>query len=240
MSEDRRAPARCPVLVLLWALGALAAIDARAADPVKALTFIDIRDAATGTATDLRKYAAALRRHAPAARILVLQEASRPSRFVLLEDTGNAEDLGKAEAAATPIQETLRDALIAPPDRRTHKEFGAGSALTTVPAAATGGGAQEPSSGVYVIAHVDIGPPDRAGGEAALRRLAEQAHRSPGNLRFDVWQQTDRANHFNVVSAWSNRAAFDAFETGTAAREFRGTVARLIGSLFDDRIYRPL
>jgi len=42
------------------------------------------------------------------------------------------------------------------------------------------------------------------------------------------------------VSVWSNRAAFDAFETGTAARDFRASVARLIGSLYDDRIYRRL
>jgi hypothetical protein len=29
-----------------------------------------------------------------------------------------------------------------------------------------------------------------------------KARQSAGNVRFDIWQQTDRANHFNVISGW--------------------------------------
>jgi hypothetical protein len=78
----------------------------------------------------------------------------------------------------------------APPDQRRNRGFDevavAVDAKTDVRA------------NVYVVAHLDIGVPDRARTEAALRQLAAAARQSAGNVRFDIWQQTDRANHFNV------------------------------------------
>jgi len=218
-----------------WALAVVGLLVAVAwsegqADSLRALTFIEVRtDSATASAKILKKYAAALR--VPAARVRVLQEVPRASRFVIVEAAENADELTRAQSDSQRLLEPLDEMLIAPADHRTHKDFGVD------PSSAAKQNVREPSSSVYVLAHVDIGPPDRLGGEAALRQLADAARHAPGNLGFDIWQQTDRTNHFNVVSFWSDRASFDAFSASAPAREFRKTVARLIGSLYDDRIY---
>ena len=80
--------------------------------------------------------------------------------------------------------------------------------------------------------------PSRSRGAAALLRFATEARRSPGNLRFDVWQQTDRTNHFNLIAVWTRREKFNDFTSGPAAREFRKSVASMVGSPYDERLYR--
>ncbi len=82
-----------------------------------------------------------------------------------------------------------------------------------------------------------MAPPERAKGEAALQRIIEQARKSTGNLRFDVWQQSDRPNHFNLIAVWTSRAKFNDFAAGPAARDFRKSVASLLGSPYDERLY---
>lgn len=214
------------ILCTCWLLGTCTVGTVRA-DPLKELTFIEVRSNATERCRALlRHYAESLRQLTPAPAVLVLEEAARPEKFALLEADDRADDAATAQGAQ--LLQPLTGLLTAPLDRRTHREFGDAEP----PPATAGPGA------LYVIAHLDIAPPDRAKGESALRQLASRARSSPGNLRFEVWQQTDRTNHFNIVAVWSSRGRFNDFAAGPAAREFRDSVASLLGSPYDERFYR--
>jgi quinol monooxygenase YgiN len=192
------------------------------ADPLRALTFIEVRSSAAERGRPvLQRYEQAVHGHS----VLVLQETARPEKFALIETAPATDD--RADQDAAQLSGHLAGLLTAPLDRRAHREFG-----EPAPAPAPG------TAALYVITHLDIAPPERAKGERALQRLAEQARHSPGNLRFEVWQQTDRSNHFNLIAAWRSRADFNNFAADAAAREFRTVVASLLGSPYDERFYR--
>jgi quinol monooxygenase YgiN len=197
---------------------------ATSADPVRALTFIEVR--ADGIDRCRTLLSQASQKTPGAQHGLLLEEAARPERFVLLEDSGPVEGPAGPERR---LEDLLDPLLVAPPDHRTHREL-ADTAVSGDDAGA--------SASLYVITHLDLAPPERSKGEAALRELASAARQSAGNLKFEVWQQTDRTNHFNLISVWTDRAKFNAFVAGTAAREFRKSVASLLGSPYDERLYR--
>ncbi len=205
---------------------------AMTAEHAGVLTFIETRhDAADHAKTVLRNYVAVLRQDTSSQpRVELLQEIARPERFVLIESAGTQRPAG-AQATVPPTLEALTELLTAPPDRRSHRGFGDVSTPAAQGADVVG------RATLYVVTHVDIGPPDLPRGEAALLRIATEARRSAGNLRFDVWRQTDRANHFNIIAVWRGRESFDAFAASQAAREFRQSAGSMLGSLYDERLY---
>jgi quinol monooxygenase YgiN len=73
-----------------------------------------------------------------------------------------------------------------------------------------------------------------------MKKLAADSRREPGAERFDVWQQSNRLNHFTVVEIWKDQPALDAHNLAAGAREFRDKVGRMMGALYDDRRYRTL
>ena len=79
----------------------------------------------------------------------------------------------------------------------------------------------------------------RAAGKE-LKVLAEESRKQTGNLRFDVWQQVNRPNHFTVIEAWSNRGAFDLHQMQRPTKEFRGKHITMTGALYDERLYNAL
>jgi quinol monooxygenase YgiN len=58
--------------------------------------------------------------------------------------------------------------------------------------------------------------------------------------RFDIWQQSNRLNHFTMIEIWKDKAALDAHGVVAGTREFRENVGRMLGALYDDRRYRNL
>jgi quinol monooxygenase YgiN len=206
-------------------------------ETTRVLTFIEVRHDAIdrGTAI-LRQYKTALHPDGASLRVEILEEIARPERFAILESATRIDALTGAEERAQDILTSLNGLLIAPPDRRTNREF-------ANPATATPGKVSEflkSPSALYVVAHLDIGPPDQAKGVAALARLIDAARHSEGNILFEAWQQSNRPNHFNLISSWSTRAQLNEFTDGAPAREFRASVAPLIGSPYDERIYQRL
>jgi quinol monooxygenase YgiN len=197
---------------------------------VWALTFIEVRVDARGHAGNvLRQQASALREHTSwPAQIMLLQEVSRPERFALVEREKTDVSTG-GEQEMHWGTEALTDELTAPPDLRMNREF-VKVALATAARA-------DVRANVYVVVHLDIGTPDRARVEAALRQLSVAARQSAGNLGFDVWQQTDRADHFNLISGWISESQFRAFAASRTARDFRQIVGPL-GSPYDERLFR--
>jgi quinol monooxygenase YgiN len=217
-------------LALLWSISVVASAEVRA-ESVLALTFIEVRVDARGHAGNvLRQQANALREHTSwPAQIILLQEVSRPERFALVERE-KADVSTDVVREMHSVTETLTDDLTAPPDLRMNREFG-----EVAPAI---GAKADVRANVYVVAHLDIGAPDRARAEAALRQLSSATRQSEGNLVFDIWQQTDHANHFNLISGWISESQFHAFAASRAAREFRQAVGPLLGSPYDERLFR--
>jgi len=157
----------------------------------------------------------------------VLQRIDRPNQFVVLGAWADqkAFETHANGANLKALNEKLGTTTAAPSDTRTH------NALAVAPAKA----GKDP---IYVVTHVDVIPPQKDNGVAALQQLAADSRSHQGNLQFDVWQQTNRPNHFSVVEAWANRGAFDVHEMQKPTREFRNKLATMTGALYDERLYK--
>lgn len=217
-------------LTLLLKFGASPGAEANAGSTM-VLTFIEVRVEARGHAADaLRRHANSLRdRQPPPGPVILMQEISRPERFAALERESSGTPIPGARQPGA-LTAGLTDDLTAPPDQRLNHEF---DGIET-----TRGARFDARANFYVFAHVDIASADRSRVEAALHKLATTARQSDGNLGFEILQQIDRPNHFNLISAWLGESLFRAFVASAEAREFRQTVAPLLGSPYDERLFR--
>lgn len=198
-------------------------------DAVYVVTYVDVMPAARAPGiAAIRAYRAAAAAETGNRAITTLQETARAGRFVIVETWDNQADFAAHQAGATmqhfhaavaPIQHS-------PADQRVHRGF------LVSPAAAAGQ--------VYVVTHVDVVPPRQADAESALRALVEQSRRDPGNLRYDVFQQSTRPNHFTVYAVWRTQADFAAHERTAHRLRFRETIASYLGALYDERIFTAL
>jgi quinol monooxygenase YgiN len=224
------------LLVLALVMTAAAASDA-AAQPgpdarVYAVTYVEVvpTAAADGVAL-LSRYRDATRRQDGNARCEVAQRIGRPSQLVVLEVWRDraAFDAHVGQAATTEARDKLVALRGAPTDERVH------GALSVGPI-----GDAPPRDALYVVTHVDVVPPRKDDGVAALRRLEESSRTHDGNLRFEVVQQTSRPNHFTVLEVWRDTRAAEAHAMASVTREVRDALAPMSGALYDERMYRPV
>jgi len=183
-------------------------------------------------ASVLRRYREAAQKEGGNLRCEVMQRTDQPHQFVILEiwkDQAAFEAHGKS-ANATDTREKIAAIRNAPTDERVH------TALSIGPIDAPGGARGR----IYVATHVDVIPPRKDDGVAALKRLAEDSRRGDGNLRFEVVQQVNRPNHFTVIEIWRDAKAVEAHSMATPTREFRDKLATMTGALYDERMYRAL
>jgi quinol monooxygenase YgiN len=192
-------------------------------------TYVDVMpDARTAAAKAIRAYRTAAASERGNRGAIALQEPARPGRFVLVE-TWSAKSDFDAHQTGTAVQR-LRDALApirhSPDDQRVHRGF-----LVS----------PEPSKGrLYIVTHVDVVPPRQADTEAALRAFVAQARHDPGNLRYDVFQQTARPNHFTLYAVWRSQADFATHERSAHRLHFREALAPYLGALYDERFFTAL
>lgn len=157
----------------------------------------------------------------------IYQRIDRPNQFVLLGAWADqaAFDAHKANEHSKKLNDKLSTLNAAPPDTRQN------SGLAVAPAKAG-------KDAIVVITHVDVIPTEKDNGANALEQLADGSRKHSGNLRFDVWRQSSRPNHFTVVEAWANRGAFDVHQMQKETREFRSKLGPMSGALYDERLYR--
>ncbi len=195
------------------------------------VTYVEVGPvlAKLGAAT-LKAYRDASRKDTGAVAVEVLQRIDRPNQFVVLGSWSNqmAYDAHAAGESVKKLNEKLGTTLAAPNDTRQHNGM-------SVAAAKSGG--KDP---IFAVTHVDVIPPQKDNGVAAVKQLAEDSRKEAGNLSFDAWQQTNRPNHFTVVESWTNRGAFDLHQMQKETREFRTKLATMTGALYDERLYKPL
>jgi quinol monooxygenase YgiN len=221
-------------------VGIVPAAQAQAGDPVYAVTYLDVGTNSLAQGIDLIKKYRDASRHEPAnLEFTVLQEASRPNRFVIMEgwkDQGafEAHDKGVTKSEFEGALKPLRNS---PPDRHMLQPF------ANAPSPAT------PATGaLYMVEHVDFLGGDPSIAERAqplVKGLADSSKKEDGVVRYDVYRQPPpRVNHYEVVAAWKDAKAFDAHETAPHTLQFRGASAQgsrtWRANLYDQRLYKVL
>jgi len=221
-------------LLLGIAMAALGVTDVAQADDAifYTATYVEVVPPSTAQAAALlRQYREASRKDEGNLRFEVFQRIDRPNQFAIVA-AWKSQKAFEAHGAAAPAREfraKLPPLLASPNDERLHIGLSVGTAPAT-----NGGGT------LYVVTHVDVIPPRKDDSLGLLKQLAEDSRKEAGNLRFDVVQQTNRPNHFTVVEAWKDRAAFDAHGMAAHTRRFREQLAPMSGALYDERLYLAL
>jgi quinol monooxygenase YgiN len=210
------------------------------AEAVYAVTYLDVGASAVPQGVELLKqYRDTSRHEAANLEFTVLQETSRPNRFVIVEgwkDQAAFDAHAKAGAAAQFV-DALKPIRNSPPDRHMLQPF-ANAAARTVPA----------SGALYMVEHVDFmgGDPAIAARAAPLvKGLADESRKEAGTVRYEIYRQPPpRINHYEVVAAWTDAKAFDAHETAAHTLQFRAATAQggptWRANLYDQRLYRVM
>jgi quinol monooxygenase YgiN len=199
---------------------------------IYSVTYIEVMPISKAEAvTLLRRYRETAQKEGGNLRCEVVQRIDQPHQFAILEiwkDQAAFEAHVKS-ANTTDTREKIAAVRNAPTDERVH------TALSIGPI-----DAPSARGGIYVATHVDVIPPRKDDGVAALKRLGEDSRRGPDNLRFEVVQQVNRPNHFTVIEIWKDAKAVETHSMAAPTREFRDKLATMTGALYDERMYRAL
>jgi len=225
------------VVVALLLLPLAGITDARAqdaADPtVYVVTYIDVAPATRNSdAGFLRQLVTASRKEPGVLRYDAFQRSAPSNQFAIVEIWKDQQSYD-AHAASTPVKtfrQQIEPHLIASIDERPYVALAIGG----------NDAARFPAGAMIAVSHVDVIPPKKDDGIAALKTLANPTRKDNGNLRFDVYQQKSRPNHFTVLEAWRDQKAAEAHEIAAHTKEFRRALGTATGALYDQRWYRAL
>jgi quinol monooxygenase YgiN len=203
------------------------------------VTYIEAAPATAAQAAQLvDRYAVAGREAAGNLRFEALQRIDRPNQFAFVsvwKDQQAAQSYAASEATKQ-FHDKLQPLLSAPVDERPYTGLEGVSTGAVGPAAS----AHDNKGAVYVITHVDIIPPKKDDGLAALKEVSGPSRGESGNLRYEILQQNSRPNHFTVMESWRNREAFAAHEVAAHTRKLRDLLSPLQGALYDERLYTAM
>jgi quinol monooxygenase YgiN len=196
-----------------------------------AVGYVETRAAAVDAGrAALEAYRDATRQQTGCVAVELFAQTGRPGHFAVLETWRNQAAFDARDASVKrQLMEALQPIRISDYDERPYKPL-------TLAADKGIGGLR--TQGLFVISHVDVAPNTEA--PALLQKLADASRQEAGNLRFDVLQHTQRANHFTVVEHWQSQTALDAHVAAAHTREYRDALAPLTGSPLDERAYTPL
>ena len=179
----------------------------------------------------LKRYREATRKEDGNLRSETVSRLGQPHQFAILEvwKDQKAFEAHRKSENTTQFRDKVQAIRNAPTDERVHIGISVGP-LHAGPAGAA----------VYVVTHVDVIPPRKDDGLAAVRQLADDSRPAAGNLRFDVVQQTNRPNHFTVVEIWKDAKAVETHSMAEPIRQFRDKLGPMSGALYDERMYRAV
>jgi len=200
---------------------------------VYVVSYLDVAPAARGMATSLlRQLASASRKDEGNMRFDILQRAAPSNQFAIVAiwKDQKAYDAHLAASHTKEFREKIKPQLISAIDDRVHT----GMEIAATPAGKNGRGA------VVVVTHVDVPPPKKDECIAALKTLVADSRKDPGSVRFDVFQQGNRPNHFAVVEIWKSQSAYEAHITAVPTKKFRDQLTPMSGALYDERLYRAI
>jgi quinol monooxygenase YgiN len=199
---------------------------------VYVVSYIDVTPAARGTAAGmLRQLATSSRKDEGNTRFEILQRTAPANQFAIVSiwKDQKAYDAHAAAAHTKNFREQIKPHLISAIDDRVHNGM-----------EIAGGAANAPRGAIYVVTHVDVPPPRKDECVAALKALVADSRKEAGGVRFEVFQQGNRPNHFSVVEAWKDQKAYDDHITAPHTRKFRDQLTPMSGALYDERTYKAL
>jgi quinol monooxygenase YgiN len=224
-------------LAMLLAMAAMPIVSMPTAsaqdNAVYAVSYIDVAPSARGTATTLlQQFANGSRKDAGNVRFDILQRMAPSNQFAIVAvwKDQNAYDAHLGAAHTKEFREKIKPLLISAIDDRVHT----GMEVAGTPAAKNGRGA------VVVVTHVDVPPPKKDECIAALKTLVADSRKEAGSVRFEVFQQGNRPNHFSVVEVWKDQRAYDAHITAAPTKKFRDQLTPMSGALYDERLYKAI
>lgn len=229
--------------------------------PYFVVTYVESApDAAKMVAALIKGYVAASEKDKGNVRTEGLQRSGRKNHFVIPE-AWTDKDAREAHAKAAhtvKFRNDLQPHPYNPYDERPH----------------VGLVAADPSkikkgtrATIYVIAHIDIIPPEQFPpckrqveengpcGNAMVTKLAADSRKHKGMLRFDVLTQANRPNHMTLVEMWTSAKTQKAHTISADVKNFRDALSGikpgsgvnadplfvlnpLTGSLHVERLYR--
>lgn len=196
---------------------------------IYSVTYVEVMPTAKADAARLlRRYRDASRKEGGNLRCEVAQRIDQPHQFVILEIWKDqaAWDAQRKGANSAEMREKIAAVRNAPTDERVHT----GLSIGPIDASSV-------RDAIYVATHVDVIPPRKDDGAAALESLVRASRASAGNLRFDVVRQASRPNHFTVIEAWTDAKSAEAHSLAAPTRAFRDALAPMTGALYDERFY---
>jgi len=195
------------------------------------VSYVEVAPSASATAAGLlRQLANAARKEDGNMRFEVLERLAPPDQFAIVSvwRDQKAYDAFAGGAHNKEFRDKIKPHLISAIDDRLN------GGMETAPAAT----ASTPGA-MFVVTHVDVPPPQKDACIALLKDLVGDS-RKEGALRFEVFQQTSRPNHFSVVEIWKDQKAYDAHITAEHTRKFRERLTPMSGALYDERLYKSL
>ena len=197
---------------------------------VSVATYIDVQPASAQQGAALvEQYREATRAEKGNLAVDVIREMGRQSRLVVLEIWNDSSSFDSHEKAPKTLEFRTKIKAIqnSPYDQRVHKD------LSIDPKSWS-----DIRGGLSVVTHVDVPPQQREAAQALLKALAEESRKDEGNLRYDVFQESPaRTNHFTVFAVWKDRKSFDLHEMKPHTRQFRESIAPMLGAPYDERLY---
>jgi quinol monooxygenase YgiN len=195
-------------------------------DPASIVTYLDYGPSYAQTARQaLLAWATSRLSEGGASEVTLLGEVGRPERLALVETWADPAQLQARDAPEVRLGLNVKAGLAAPPDERVGEPFSIGAAGV------------EGSGAVHVLIHIDVIPFNLAAVGEWLTAHADAARGSPGALRYDVWRQVGRPNHFTAIQAWTDEGAYARHIESEGARAFRENVMTVKGALYDERLY---
>lgn len=227
---------RAAVLILSMLVPlACAAAPARADDaPVFLVQYVAVTAGATkSAATTVQKARALGRKDDGNLAFEACGEIDRATHFELVSlwRDQKAADAYVASAHAKALRDALERGRAAPFDERT---------FTWVAGSPTGAAPPAGRAALHVVTHVDVIPPFKDQAAAAIKQLAEASMKQPGAVQYQALVQTNRANHFQLLETWTDRAAFEAHVAAAPTRAFRDAIQSGVGSPYDERLCKVL
>jgi quinol monooxygenase YgiN len=203
---------------------------AQTSAPVYVVTYLDVStDWVVQGAGLIKQYRELSARQAGNLEFSVMQETTRPNRFVMVEGWKDQAAFAAHEKSADSalFNFTLEAIRNSPPNQHVLQNF------ATAPARAAPGGA------VHMVEHVDFQPAFGTAAPPLVTALAQASQKEEGAVRYDILQEPPpHANHYTVVAVWASRSAFDLHETAAYTRQFRAaTVMPGRANLYDQRLY---
>lgn len=198
--------------------------------PSFVMTYLEVSPSSvTNAIATMRTYRDASRREPGATTVDIYQEAGHPHRFILREiwQDRAAYDRHAMAASTTQFKTAIRPIHYGDPYVSVHIPYWLSPAKTA--------GAND----AFVISHIDVGGMNVPRLKALLDALGPASVNDAGLVRYEILDEVPaHPNHFRFFEQWTSEANWAGHHTSAHARQFRDGVTPILGTPYDQRLYR--